>query len=162
MAINPYGLFNNGQSGSPYNDRNYELKRQLETRQQQLSDLDKMPSLNAAQREKRQQLLHAVDQLSGKLEPKTSSADSAQSASLNSVGRRDREDGIMIPKSKMDAANAYAKLTPGAKKRPQTGYADSEYSNSGQVTYKNPQRYDGNATTPGDTYLKGFFVDIKL
>ncbi len=147
MAINPYGLFNNGQSGSPYNDRNYELKRQLETRQQQLSDLDKMPSLSASQKEKREQLLHAVDHLS---------------TSLNSVGRRDREDGIMIPKAKMDAANAYAKLTPGAKKRPQTGYADNEYSNSGQVTYKNPQRYDGNATTPGDTYLKGFFVDIKL
>ena len=162
MAINPYGLFGSGQSGNPYNDRNYELKRQLEARQHQLSELDKMPSLSAAQQEKRQQLLHAVDQLSGKLEPK-SKADTVEStSSLNSVGRRDREDGIVIPKAKMDAANAYAKLTPGAKKRPQTGYADNEYTNSDRVTYKNPGRYDGSATTPGDTYLKGFFVDIKL
>ena len=160
MAINPYGLFNNGPSGSPYNDKNYELKRQLEARQQQLSDLDKMPSLNAAQQEKRQQLLHAVDQLSGRLEPRTSQA-SDTSASLNSVGRRDREDGIVIPKSKMDAANAYSKLTPGSK-RPNPGYASNEYTNSDRITYKNPSRYDGNATTPGDTYLKGFFVDIKL
>lgn len=30
------------------------------------------------------------------------------------------------------------------------------------VTYKNPGHYDGNATTPQDTYLKGFFVDIRL
>ncbi len=161
MAINPYGLFSNGQSGSPYNDRSYELKRQLETRQHQLSELDKMPSLSAAQQEKREQLLHAVNQLSGKLEPKKDAAVESTS-SLNSVGRRDREDGIMIPKAKMDAANAYAKLTPGAKKRPQGGYAENEYSNSDRVTYKNPQRYDGSATTPGDTYLKGFFVDIKL
>ncbi len=162
MAINPYGLFNNGPSGSPYNDRNYELKRQLETRQQQLSELDRMPSLSAAQQEKRRQLLHAVDQLSGKLEPKSSSASVESSASLNSVGRRDREDGIMIPKAKMDAANAYSKLTPGANSRPKSGYADNEYTNSDRITYKNPQRYDGGATTPGDTYLKGFFVDIKL
>ena len=30
------------------------------------------------------------------------------------------------------------------------------------VTYKNPGHYDGTVTTPQDTYLKGFFVDIRL
>ena len=166
MGINSYGLFNNGQSGSPYSDRNYELQRQLEARQQQLNDLDKMPSLTARQQEKREQLLHAVDHLSGRLNPpaaapKTTGTDKASSVSgLNSIGRRDTEDGIMIPKSKMDAANAYSKLTPNS--RPRTGYAQNEYTNSGNITYKNPGRYDGNATTPQDTYLKGFFVDIKL
>ena len=60
MGINSYGLFGNSQPGSSYNDRNYELQRQLQARQQQLGDLDRMPSLSAAQQEKRQQLLHAV------------------------------------------------------------------------------------------------------
>ena len=164
MGINSYGLFNNGQSGSPYNDRNYELQRQLDARRQQLGDLDKMPSLNAAQQQKRQQLLNAVDTLSGKLNPTDASGkpDSSASASLNSIGRRDTEDGIVIPKNKMDAANAYSAMTGARPKRPNPVYADNEYSNSGNVTYKNPGRYDGSATTPGDTYLKGFFVDIKL
>ena len=164
MGINSYGLFNNGQSGSPYSDRNYELQRQLEARQQQLSDLDKMPSLTARQQEKREQLLHAVDHLSGRLNPTpaTKPASNTESATsgLNIIGRRDTEDGIVIPKSKMDAANAYSKMTPNS--RPRAGYAQNEYTNSGNITYKNPGRYDGNATTPQDTYLKGFFVDIKL
>ncbi len=161
MGINSYGLFNNGQSGSPYNDRNYELQRQLDARRQQLDDLDRMPSLSAAQQQKRQQLLNAVDQLSGKLEPK-SPASSDKAPGLNSIGRRDTEDGIMIPKRKMDAVNAYSGITGSKPKRPNPLYADNEYSNSDKVTYKNPGRYDGSATTPGDTYLKGFFVDIKL
>ncbi|MCR5590257.1 MAG: hypothetical protein K6F73_01865 [Lachnospiraceae bacterium] len=160
MGISSYGLFDNGQSGSPYNDRNYELQRQLQARQQQLSDLDKMPSLTAAQQEKRQQLLHAVDHLSGKLDP--ASGASKTDTGLNHIGRRELEDGIVIPKSKMDAANAYSTMTGRTRPRPNPGYAENEYSNSGTVTYKNPGRYDGSATTPGDTYLKGFFVDIKL
>jgi hypothetical protein len=164
MGINSYGLFNNGQSGSPYSDRNYELQRQLEARQQQLSDLDKMPSLTARQQEKREQLLHAVDHLSGRLNPapatKPATDTGSATSGLNSIGRRDTEDGIVIPKSKMDAANAYSKMTPNS--RPRAGYAQNEYTNSGNITYKNPGRYDGNATTPQDTYLKGFFVDIKL
>ena len=65
MAINSFGLFNSGQSGSPYEGRNYELQRQLQARQQQLGELERMPSLSAAQQEKREQLLHAVDHLSG-------------------------------------------------------------------------------------------------
>lgn len=154
MGINSYGLFNSGQSGSPYNDRNYELKRQLEARQQQLGELDRMPSLSAAQLEKREQLLHAVDHLSGRIE--------GNDTHLNAVGRRDTEDGIMIPKSRMDASKAYQSITGQKPKRPNTGYAESEYTNSGKITYKNPGRYDGSATTPQDTYLKGFFVDIKL
>lgn len=166
MGINSYGLFSGGSAGSPYNDRNYELQRQLQARQHQLDDLDKMPSLSPSQQAKRQQLLHAVDHLSGKLNPKpevtnTPTDDTAASLKLNSIGRRDTEDGIMIPKSKMDAATAYSKMTPSSG-RGRVGYADNEYSNSGSVTYKNPGRYDGNATTPQDTYLKGFFVDIKL
>ena len=124
MGINSYGLFNNGQSGSPYSDRNYELKRQLETRQQQLNDLDKMPSLTARQQEKREQLLHAVDHLSGQLNPTAPAkqADNTDSSAtkLNSIGRRDTEDGIVIPKSKMDVANAYSKMTPNPRQR--TGY----------------------------------------
>ena len=156
MGINSYGLFGNGQSG-PYNNRNYELERQLHTRQQQLSDLDKMPSLTAQQQEKRAQLLNAVDTLSGKLSP----AEQTGQQNLNSIGNRDTADGIVIPKSKMDAANAYSKMDPAAGKR-RTGYAGNEYTNSGNITYKNPGRYDGSATTPQDTYLKGFFVDIKL
>ncbi len=159
MGINSYGLFGNGQSGGPYSGRNYELQRQLEATPHQLDDLDKMPPLSARQLEKRDQLLHAVDHLSGKLNPPAAKP-AAETSSLNSIGRRDTEDGIVIPKSKMDAANAYAKLTPGSKAG--KGYAQNEYSNSGSVTYKNPSRYDGTATTPGDTYLKGFFVDIKL
>ena len=164
MGINSYGLFNNGQSGSPYNDRNYELQRQLDARRQQLGELDRMPSLSAAQQQKRQQLLNAVDQLSGKLNPADAAKapENTSSASLNSIGRRDTEDGIVIPKNKMDAARAYSAITGSKPKRPTPGYADNEYSNSGTVTYKNPGRYDGGATTPGDTYLKGFFVDIKL
>ena len=163
MAINSYGLFNSGQSGSPYGDRNYELQRQLQARKQQLSDLDRMPVLSASQQEKRRQLLNAVDTLSGKLEPKVTAPEkAATSDGLKSIGRRDREDGIVIPKSKMDAANAYSKLSGNRQKRPSSGYADNEYTNSGQMTYKNPGRFDGSATTPGDTYLKGFFVDIKL
>lgn len=156
MGINSYGLFGNGQSG-PYNNRNYELERQLHTRQQQLSDLDKMPSLTAQQQEKRAQLLNAVDTLSGKLSP----AEKNGQQNLNSIGNRDTADGIVIPKSKMDAANAYSKMDPAAGKR-RTGYAGNEFTNSGNITYKNPGRYDGSATTPQDTYLKGFFVDIKL
>ena len=156
MGINSYGLFGNGQSG-PYNNRNYELERQLQTRQQQLNDLDKMPSLTAQQQEKRAQLLNAVDTLSGKLSP----AEKNGQQNLNSIGNRDTADGIVIPKSKMDAANAYSKMDPAAGKR-RTGYAGNEYTNSGNITYKNPGRYDGSATTPQDTYLKGFFVDIKL
>ena len=155
MGINSYGLFNNGQSGSPYNDRNYELQRQLQARQQQLSDLDKMPVLSAAQQEKRQQLLNAVDHLSGKLNPPKSTqtpSSTDPSANLKSIGRRETEDGIVIPKPKMDVSNT----------RPRIGYASNEYTNSGNITYKNPGRYDGNATTPQDTYLKGFFLDIKL
>lgn len=164
MGINSYGLFNNGQSGSPYSGRNYELQRQLEKRQQQLGELDRMPSLSAAQQEKRQQLLHAVDHLSGKLNPKVESANTPakDTASLNALGRRDTEDGIMIPKNRMEVAKAYSSMDPAAKRRPNPGYAQNEYTNSGNITYKNPQRYDGSATTPGDTYLKGFFVDIKL
>ena len=155
MGINSYGLFNNGQSGSPYNDRNYELQRQLQARQQQLSDLDRMPVLSAAQQEKRQQLLNAVDHLSGKLNPpKTvqTPSSTAPSSDLKNIGRRETEDGIVIPKHKMDVSNT----------RPRIGYANNEYTNSGNITYKNPGRYDGNATTPQDTYLKGFFLDIKL
>lgn len=159
MGINSYGLFNSGQSGSPYSGRNYELQRQLDARKQQLDDLDRMPSLSARQLEKREQLLHAVDHLSEKLNPPAVKPATDTSA-LNGIGRRDTEDGIMIPKSKMDAANAYSKLTPNS--RPRMGYAQNEYTNSGNITYKNPGRYDGNATTPQDTYLKGFFVDIKL
>ena len=159
MGINSYGLFNSGQSGSPYSGRNYELQRQLDARKQQLDDLDRMPSLSARQLEKREQLLHAVDHLSEKLNPPAVKPATDTSA-LNGIGRRDTEDGIMIPKSKMDAASAYSKMDPRAASR--KGYAQNEYSNSGQITYKNPSRYDGNATTPGDTYLKGFFVDIKL
>ena len=163
MGINSYGLFGNGQAGSSYNDRNYELQRQLQARQQQLSDLEKMPSLSAAQQEKRQQLLHAVDHLSGKLETVSGQAKTADaSAGLNHIGRRELEDGIVIPKSRMEATNAYSAMTGRNRPRPNIGYAENEYSNSGSVTYKNPGRYDGNATTPGDTYLKGFFVDIKL
>jgi len=161
MGINSYGLFGNSQPGGSYNDRNYELERQLKARQQQLGDLEKMPSLSAAQQEKRQQLLHAVDHLSQKLNP-TPVSDNPSDTGLNAVGRRDTEDGIVIPKNKMDAANAYSKMDPRANARPKSGYADSQYSNSGAVTYKNPGRYDGTATTPQDTYLKGFFVDIKL
>ena len=116
-----------------------------------------MPSLTAQQQEKRAQLLHAVDTLSGKLSP----SENAGNNSLNSIGNRDTADGIVIPKSKMDAANAYSKMDPAAGKR-RTGYAGNEYTNSGNITYKNPGRYDGSATTPQDTYLKGFFVDIKL
>ena len=160
MGINSYGLFGNGQPTGSYNDRNYELQRQLEARKQQLGDLDRMPSLSVAQQEKRKQLLNAVDHLSGQLEPKPAAARPA-AQSLNSVGRRDLEDGIVIPKSRMEASNAYSKMTP-QKRRPNPGYADNEYSNSGSVTYKNPGRSDGSATTPQDTYLKGFFVDIKL
>ncbi len=161
MAINSYGLFNNGQPGGSYNDRNYELQRQLQARQQQLGELDRMPSLSAAQQEKRQQLLHAVDHLSEKLGPKDASAEVSKTQ-LNSVGRRDTEDGIVIPKNRMDVAKAYANMDPAARKRPNPGYAQNEYTNSGNVTYRNPGRYDGSATTPQDTYLKGFFVDIKL
>ena len=165
MGINSYGLFGGQGAGSPYNDRNYELQRQLQARQHQLDDLDRMPSLSPSQQAKRQQLLHAVDHLTGRLNPKQdvtdATAESSASQRLNSIGRRDTEDGIVIPKSKMDATSAYAKLTP-ASGRSRTSYGDSEYSNSGSVTYKNPSRYDGSATTPGDTYLKGFFVDIKL
>ena len=159
MGINSYGLFGNNQPQGSYNDRNYELKRQLQARQQQLGELDRMPSLSAAQQEKRQQLLHAVDHLSEKINPKSGEASSSD---LNSIGRRDTQDGIVIPKNKMDVARAYASMDPNAKRRPNPGYAQNEYSNSGSVTYKNPGRYDGTATTPGDTYLKGFFVDIKL
>ena len=159
MGINSYGLFQNAQSGSSYNDRNYELQRQLQARQQQLGDLDRMPSLSAAQKEKREQLLHAVDHLSGKLNPTPAVSNKTDAASdLKPIGRRETEDGIVFAKPKADAAGAYSKMTPRSK----PGYAQNEYSNSGNVTYKNPQRYDGNATTPGDTYLKGFFVDIKL
>lgn len=161
MGINSYSLFNNGQSGSPYNDRNYELQRQLETRKQQLGDLDRMPSLSATQQQKRQQLLNAVDHLSGKLE-NVSGSSPDKTSGLNSIGRRDTADGIVIPKHKMDAVNAYSGITGSKPKRPNPVYADNEYSNSDKVTYKNPGRYDGSATTPGDTYLKGFFVDIKL
>ncbi len=160
MAINSYGLFNNGQSQSPYSGRNYELQRQLQARQEQLGELDRMPSLSAAQQEKRHQLLNAVDHLSNELDP-TKGVKSADS-SLKAVGHRDTEDGIVIPKNKMDAARAYSSMDPATKRRPATGYAQNEYSNSGAITYKNPSRYDGSATTPGDTYLKGFFVDIKL
>ena len=162
MAINSYGLFNNGQSGSPYSGRNYELQRQLEKRQQQLGELDRMPSLSAAQQEKRQQLRNAVDHLSGKLNPKAETAPAKETSSLNAIVRRDTEDGIMIPKNRMEVAKAYSSMDPKAKRRPNPGYAQNEYTNSGNITYKNPQRYDGSATTPGDTYLKGFFVDIKL
>ena len=161
MGINSYGLFNSGQSGSPYGDRNYELQRQLQARQQQLSDLDKMPVLSAAQQEKRRQLLDAVDHLSGKLDPKqdqNSSQIKTGTDGLKSVGRRELEDGIVIAKPKMDAQNTAS--STGMRRR--TGYAENEYTNSGSVTYKNPGRYDGSATTPQDTYLKGFFVDIKL
>lgn len=161
MGINSYGLFGGGQAGNEYSGRNYELQRQLQARQQQLGELDRMPSLSAAQQEKRKQLLNAVDHLSGELKPKSGSAgDTGQQ--LNSIGRRDTEDGIVIPKNKMDVAKAYASMDPNAKKRPNPGYAQNEYTNSGSITYKNPGRYDGSATTPGDTYLKGFFVDIKL
>ena len=160
MGINSYGLFSNNQPQGSYNDRNYELQRQLEARKQQLGDLDRMPSLTAAQQEKRRQLLNAVDHLSGSLNPE-SKATSPSSGNLNSVGRRDLEDGIVIPKSRMEVSNAYSKMTP-QKSRPRPGYAENEYTNSGSVTYKNPGRYDGSATTPQDTYLKGFFVDIKL
>ncbi len=163
MAINSFGLFNSGQSGSPYEGRNYELQRQLQARQQQLGELERMPSLSAAQQEKREQLLHAVDHLSGKLSPKDAVAPAAETgAGLNGIGRRDTEDGIVIPKAKMDAAKAYSDMDPRAKRRPNPGYAQNEYTNSGTITYKNPGRYDGTATTPQDTYLKGFFVDIKL
>ena len=161
MGINSYGLFGGGQPGNDYNGRNYELTRQLQTRQQQLGELDRMPSLSAAQQEKRKQLLNAVDHLSGELKPK-STPEQSSGQQLNAVGRRDREDGIVIPKNKMDVAKAYANMDPNAKKRPNPGYAQNEYTNSGSITYKNPGRYDGSATTPGDTYLKGFFVDIKL
>ena len=160
MAINSYGLFGGGQPGGSYSGRNYELQRQLKAREQQLGELDRMPSLSAAQQEKRQQLLHAVDHLNGELNPKT--APKPSDSSLNAIGRRDTEDGIVIPKNKMDVAKAYANMDPNAKRRPNPGYAQNEYTNSGSITYKNPQRYDGSATTPGDTYLKGFFVDIKL
>ena len=156
MGINSYSLFGNGQSG-PYNNRNYELERQLQTRQQQLSELEKMPSLTAAQQEKRAQLLNAVDHLSGRINPPEKSVQT----DLKGIGNRDTEDGIVIPKSKMDASAAYSKMTPDSVKR-RSGYAGNEYTNSGNITYKNPGRYDGNATTPQDTYLKGFFVDIKL
>ncbi len=162
MGINSYGLFGSNQNGSSYNSRNYELQRQLEARQHQLDDLDKMPSLSAAQQEKRKQLLHAVDHLSDRLDARSSQSKATdQTAGLNGIGRRELEDGIVIRKPRIDAANAYSRMTP-QNKRPQPGYADNEYSNSGSVTYKNPGRYDGTATTPGDTYLKGFFVDIKL
>lgn len=163
MAINSFGLFGGDQPGG-YNSRNYELQRQLQARQQQLGELDRMPSLSASQQEKRQQLLHAVDHLSGQLNPKTddTSRTSSSATGLNSIGRRDTEDGIVIPKNRMDVAKAYANMDPAAKRRPTPGYAPNEYTNSGNITYKNPQRYDGAATTPGDTYLKGFFVDIKL
>ncbi|MCR5302267.1 MAG: hypothetical protein K6E49_07480 [Lachnospiraceae bacterium] len=172
MGINSYGLFSSGQPGGSYGDRNYELQRQLQARQQQLSDLERMPVLSAAQQEKRQQLLNAVDTLSGKLDTKPSTSVSKASpvqpgakdtaAGLNSIGRRDTEDGIVIPKNKMDVTAAYSKMTGRTNRRPNPGYADNEYSNSDKITYKNPGRYDGSATTPGDTYLKGFFVDIKL
>ena len=161
MAINSFGLFGGGQPGSEYSGRNYELQRQLQARQQQLGELDRMPSLSAAQQEKRKQLLNAVDHLSGELNPKSASTE-ASSHQLNAIGRRDTEDGIVIPKNKMDVAKAYANMDPNARKRPNPGYVQNEYSNSGTITYKNPGRYDGSATTPGDTYLKGFFVDIKL
>ena len=143
MGINSYGLFNNGQSGSPYSGRNYELQRQLEKRQQQLGEIDRMPSLSAAKVE-------------------SANTPAKDTASYNAVGRRDTEDGIMIPKNRMEVAKAYSSMDPAAKRRPNPGYAQNEYTNSGNITYKNPQRYDGSATTPGDTYLKGFFVDIKL
>ena len=157
MGINSYGLFGNGQPGGSYN-RNYELQRQLDTRKQQLSDLDRMPVLSASQQEKRKQLLNAVDHLSGKLSTDNVKSSASSSDALRPIGRRDTEDGIVIPKNKMDASKAYSAMQP----RKKNGYADNEYSNSDKITYKNPQRYDGNATTPGDTYLKGFFVDIKL
>ena len=160
MGINSYGLFGGGRPQDSYNDRNYELQRQLQARQQQLGELDRMPSLSAAQQEKRRQLLNAVDHLTGELNP--AKGTSASETSLNGIGRRDTEDGIVIPKNRMDVAKAYANMDPNAKKRPNPGYAQNEYSNSGSITYKNPTRYDGGATTPQDTYLKGFFVDIKL
>ena len=161
MVINSYGLFGGGQAGNEYSGRNYELQRQLQARQQQLGELVRMPSLSAAQQEKRKQLLNAVDHLSGELKPKSTSTGVSEQQ-LNAVGRRDREDGIVIPKNKMDVAKAYDYMDPNASKRPNPGYAKNEYSNSDSITYKNPGRYDGSATTPGDTYLKGFFVDIKL
>lgn len=111
MGINSYGLFSQMQSNSTYQNRSYELRRQLDARSKQLENLDSQDSLSESQIKKRDQLQSAVNHLQSSI-------------------------------SKIESGTSPV--------------------SSDSVTYKNPGHYDGTATTPQDTYLKGFFVDIRL
>lgn len=181
MGINTNGLFSQMQSNSAYSGRGYELRRQLEVRREQLEKLEGQDTLNETQLKKRDQLQSAVNHLQGSLSkiesPVTKGKDITSLDSQNTLP----EEGQAVIKSPRSVAgysvagysasgytstgySASGYTSPGysASGYSVAGYTQAQYKDTESVTYKNPGHYDGNATTPQDTYLKGFFLDIRL
>lgn len=135
MGIHPYGLFGTNESNNPFGS-DYELRRQLATRQAQLSALSSKDTLSSDEEKRKNQLTNAVNQLS------------------NRINKTAPTEHHSSEQNKAAVKNTTANTNPNAK-----AYINSP---DGVVIAKTPSTMKANPTTPSEDYLKGFFLDIKI
>ena len=140
MGIHPYGLFGTYESNTPFG-KNYEIQHQLDVRQAQLNALSKKTNLSDDDIAKKEQLNKTINMLSNKLGNNASTAATSQSnANENSFAQQTK-----------NASNTIA----GSKAIFPEGSVVSKNQNAGI--------YSPNQVTSQDaSYLKGFFIDLKL
>lgn len=142
MGIHPYGLFGTTESNNAFG-ANYELKRQLQTRKAQLDELSKKESLSDSDLKRQEQLTNTVSKLSDKLN-KTSETDNYNS------NRRTFVEGTVI-----------AKPSPYANAISNQNANTTVNSQIAKVTANN-QAAKPPVNNIDNSYLKGFFLDIKI
>lgn len=140
MGIHPYGLFGTYESNTPFG-KNYEIQHQLDVRQAQLNALSKKTNLSDDDIAKKEQLNKTINMLSNKLGNNASTAATSQSnANENSFTQQTKNASHTIAGSKA--------IFP-------EGSVISKNQNAG--IYSPTQ-----VTSQDSSYLKGFFIDLKL
>lgn len=165
MGIHPYGLFGTYESNTPFG-KNYEIQHQLDVRQAQLNALSKKTNLSDDDIAKKEQLNKTINMLSNKLGNNASTAATSQSnANENSFTQQTKNarntsetHSVSLGKNNnvsVSSASSATSTIAGSKAIFPEGSVISKNQNAG--IYSPTQ-----VTTQDSSYLKGFFIDLKL
>lgn len=132
MGIHPYGLFGTYESNNPFG-ADYEVRHQLDARKSQLDALSKKEKLTEDEEAKKEQLNKAITTLQSRL-----------------------GEGVIYSKSSASTPSSISKTS-------EANNPAIQNHEEGKVIPKSTYSVPGkNSSSDPNSYLKGFFVDLKI
>lgn len=156
MGIHPYGLFGTVQSNTPFGS-DYEIKRQLETRRSQLDALSDKENLSEDDIAKKERLENTINMLSSKYDKQSTSVKKASNLYSSSKSTDSLSKASTVKNAdNLTKANNLASTA-------NVSYNGKLFTEGTVIAKKsNDGLYGPNMTKEDNSYLKGFFVDLKI